>query len=100
MGNTVIRCVHGSTLRDIKNGTYNAEKVGVYYGFENYKRTAKQILELINIIQEEMHGIELDEMEVYEITRAQSDRHAHYTMVYISVNPDVVRENIGDYTIL
>ena len=52
MGNTVIRCVHGSTLREIKNGTYNAEKVGVYYGFENYKRTAQQILELINIIQD------------------------------------------------
>lgn len=100
MGSAVIRCVHGSTLREIKNGTYNAEKVGVYYGFENYKRTAKQILELINVIQEEMHGIELDEMEVYEITRAQSDRHANCTMVYISVNPDVVRENIGDYTIL
>ena len=52
MGNAVIRCVHGSTLREIKNGTCNAERVGVYYGFENFKRTAKQILELINIIQE------------------------------------------------
>ncbi len=100
MGNNVIRCVHGANLRDIKNGTYNAEKVGVYYGFENYKRTAKQIMDLINIIQDELYGIELDEMEIYEITRAQSDRHAHYTMVYISVDADVVRENIGDYTIL
>jgi hypothetical protein len=100
MEQRVIRCVHAANLRDIKNGTYESDTVGVYYGFGNYNRTAKQIMTLVEVIKDELYGVELDEMEVYEITRAQSDRHAHCTMVYVSVSPDVVRENITDYTIL
>ena len=97
MPKVLIRCVHPENLYRIRKGTYEAEDVGVYYGFHNYNRTAKQIIELIDIIQSEIHGIEPEDMEVYEIAKSQSDRHAHYTMIYIRVPADTVRENIDEY---
>ena len=96
----VIRCIHSVQFRDIKNGSYAFDQVGVYYGFNNYNRTAKQILELIDIIKAEVPGVEMSELNVYEITTAQSDRHAHYTMVQVYVNVDVVRNNLCNYIIL
>lgn len=96
----IIRCINYSDLRDIKNGSYASDKVSVYYGFHNYNRTAKQILELIDIIRNEVPGVELDDINVYEITTAQSDRHAHYTMVHVYVKTDMVRKNLIDYIAL
>ena len=100
MEKNVIRCIHNCQLRDIKNGSYAFDKVGVYYGFHNYNRTAKQILELIDIIKAEVPGVEMSDLNVYEITTAQSDRHAHYTMVNVYVDVNVVRNNLDNYIIL
>ena len=94
---SVIRCVHSCHLRDIKNGSYTFDKVGVYYGFHNYNRTAKQILELIDIIKNEVPDVEMCDLNVYEITTAQSNRHAHYTMVNVYVKTETVRGNINNY---
>lgn len=100
MEKNVIRCIHGCQLRDIKNGSYAFDRVGVYYGFHNYNRTAKQILELIDIIKSEVPNVEMCDLNVYEITTAQSDRHAHYTMVQVDVKTDVIRNNLDSYVIL
>lgn len=96
----VMRCIHYSQFHDIKKGNCNQDSVSVYYGFDNYDRSATQILELINIVRNEMPGIELDKMNVYEITKAQSDRHAHQTMVQLFVPVDTIRNNIEAYSIL
>lgn len=87
-------------MRDIKNGDYTFDRVGVYYGFHNYNRTAQQILKLIDIIQSEVPGVEMSDLHVYEITAAQSDHHAHYTMVHVYVKTDAVRDHIDNYIIL
>ena len=100
MENNVIRCIHSAQLRDIKNDSYVFDTVGVYYGFHNYNRTAKQILELIDIVQKEIPGVKMSDLNVYEITKAQSDRHAHYTMVHVYVKANIVRSNIDNYTSL
>lgn len=100
MEKNVIRCIHSVQLRDIKNGSYVFDEVGVYYGFHNYNRTAKQILELIDIIKKEIPNVEMSNLNVYEITNAQSDRHAHYTMVHVYVKADIVRGNIDNYIAL
>ena len=100
MEKNVIRCIHSANMRDIKNDNYTRDQVGVYYGFHNYSRTAQQILELIDIIKGEIPGVKMSNLEVYEITRGQSDRHAHYTMVQVYVNTNVVRDNLRDYITL
>ena len=96
----VLRCIHAGQFRDIKNGNYPFDVVGVYYGFPNYNRTAKQILELIDIIRKEVPNVGLSNLNVYEITKAQSDRHAHHTMVEVYVDTKTVKNNFQNYTIL
>jgi UDP-N-acetylenolpyruvoylglucosamine reductase len=100
MEKNVIRCIHSVQLRDIKNGNCAFDKVGVYYGFNNYNRTAKQILELIDIIKKEVPDATMSELHVYEITRCQSDRHAGYTMINVYVDVNTVRDHLCNYTIL
>lgn len=100
MEKNVIKCIHSCQLRDIKNNSFAFDKVGVYYGFDNYNRTVKQILELIDIIQKDVPGVSMSELNVYEITKAQSDRHAHYTMVQVYVDVKTIRENLNNYIIL
>ena len=96
----VIRCIHASQFRDIRNGNYLADKVSVYYGLPNYNRTAKQILELIDVICKEVPNVDMNDLNVYEITTAQSDRHAHHTMVEVYVDAKTVQSNLQNYTIL
>lgn len=100
MKKNVIRCVHGVQLRDIKNDTFAFDKVGVYYGFNNYNRTVNHIMQLVDVIREEVPGVEVNNLTVYEITTAQSDRHAHHTMVQVYVDAKLVKENLSKYMIL
>lgn len=93
----VIRCIHGANLRDIKDGSFKSNKVGVYYGFRNYKRTATQILSLIRIARKENPALKPRDIEVYEISPGQSDRHAHHTMVYVDVDVDTVKKDLHNY---
>lgn len=100
MNKNVIRCVHEAQMRDIKNGNYPFDEVGVYYGFHNYNRTMEQLLELVNIIKEEIPEANMKDLNVYEITNAQSDRHAHYTMVHVYVKAETVCNNLPNYIVL
>ena len=100
MKKSAIRCIHEENLRDIKNGSYEFDKVNVYYGFHNYKRTVEQLLELVSIIKSEIPDATMDALNVYEITTAQSNRHAHYTMVCVEVNTKTIRNNLQNYIAL
>ena len=100
MAKTLIRCLYNSDYYNLKNGQYNHDMVSVYYGFNNYNRTAKQVLELIDIVKNEVPGIDMSDLNVYEITTAQSDRHAHYTMVQVYMKTNVVCDNLNSYIIL
>ena len=96
----VIRCMHGGHLRGLKSGTPSPETIGVYYGFNNYSRNIQQLMTLVNVIKAEVPGITEKDMEVYEITPAQSDRHAHHTMIFLYVPTDLVRKNLDNYITL
>lgn len=92
--------VHGSVLADLKVGVFKGETVGVYYGFDTYNRSAEHHLELLGLIHEEFPNLPLKEIDFYEITTGQSNRHAHQTMAHISIPTEYVRERIDEYHIL
>ena len=100
MQNKILRCIHESEFRAIKNGVFKNKKVGVYYGFDNYGRTAEQIMLLCDIVKTEIPHVALSDMSVYEITRAQSIRHANMTMIHVEESVENVANNIDNYTIL
>lgn len=100
MARTLIKCIHSYSRNNIKNGIFDSETVGVYYGFDTYNRSAEHHLELLGLIHEEFPNLPLKEIDFYEITTGQSNRHAHQTMAHISVPVDYVKERIDEYHIL
>ena len=96
----IIRCMHAGMLRGLQNDTLMPESVGVYYGFTGYQKNMAQLNILANTIKEEIPGITEKDMEVYEITTAQSNRHAHHTMIFVYAPTKLVRNNLGKYIAL
>jgi hypothetical protein len=97
----IIRCLHESQFFDIKRGTYHPDSVVVYYGFDTYNASVENIRKLIEIVKAENPSVPENEMHVAFITRAQSIRHAHFTMISVAINPyDVKARLFEDYTIL
>jgi hypothetical protein len=100
MENKLIKCIHSYSRNAIKDGSFDSESVSVYYGFDTYNRNAEHHLELIGLIAEEFPRIDLKDIDFYEITTGQSNRHAHMTMAHVSVPVAHVRERIDEYHIL
>ena len=98
--NKMIRCVQSSALYEIAHDQYKHDVVCVYYGFDNYSRTVEQIVMLCDLIKNEMPDTNELDMDVCEIRRSQSDRHAGQTMIQLCVKTDEVRKHIANYTAL
>lgn len=92
--------IRDGILTDIKAGAFKSEDVVVYYGFDNYERSAEHCLRIIDVIAKEFPGITMNEIEFYEITRAQSNRHAHQTKACVSVPVEDVLRHLDEYLIL
>lgn len=81
----VIRACSYSKFHMNEEELRKLSSIGVYYGFNNYKRTIYQLNELADIIRSEVNLVDVYDMEVYEITRAQSCRYAGHTMIYFNM---------------
>jgi hypothetical protein len=99
MAKTLIRCLHERDYLDIRDGKWPDDVCRVYYGFNNYSDTPAHINELVNIIKSEV-GVPECDMHVHYVTRNESIRHAHFTMVQITEDVNKVCDNINNYTIL
>ena len=86
MSGVVIRACSYSNFHMSEDELRQLQGVGVYYGFNNYKRTMYQLNELASVILNETTHVDVYSMEVYEITRSQSDRYAGHTMIYCKMS--------------
>ena len=98
--NKVIRCVNSSALHDIRRDQYKCDVVCVYYGFDNYNKTVEQIVALSDLVKNEMPDVSTQDMDVCEITRNQSNRHAGQTMIQVRAKAECVSQNIENYVVL
>lgn len=92
MSGSVIRACSYSKFHMSEDELRKLPYVGVYYGLNNYKRTMYQLNELAAIILAETTHVDVYDMEVYELTRAQSDRYAAHTMIYCKLTVDTFLE--------
>ena len=100
MKHRLMKCIHSMCRADIINGRWTHATVSVYYGFDTYNRSADYLMELISLIHEEFPDISLKEIEFYEITTSQSNRHARQTMAHIMVPSEYAKAHIDDYDLL
>lgn len=97
----VIRCLQESNFHDIKHGTYHPNSVPVFYGFDCYNDSVEHINKLVEIIKSEVPMLTEKDMHITFISRSQSIRHAHHTMVCVNRAPSKVKARLWeDYTIL
>lgn len=61
------------------------DMVSVWYGFNNYGCSVKHILELCDAIKSEYPDIKEADMEAWQIKPSLSTRHAHHTLLRISI---------------
>lgn len=97
----IVRCLREPDFYDIKDGTYRPNYVTVYYGFNCYNDDIDHINKLVEIIKSEVPILTEKDMHIAFISRAQSIRHAHHTMIWVDRVPSDVKARLfEDYTIL
>lgn len=97
----ILRCLHETNFFDIKRGIYTSNSVIVYYSLNTYNASVENISKLIEIVKAENPTVPDNEMHVTFITRAQSIRHAHYTMISVARDSSEVKAHLFEnYTIL
>lgn len=63
-------------------------QVGVYYAFENYGHSVQHVLELRDEVLKDFPKMKDSDMEVRELSMRETNRHACYTTIYISIPID------------
>ena len=102
MSGMVIRACSYSKFHMSDEDLRKLSSIGVYYGFDNYKRTMYQLNELADVIRSEVNLEDVYDMDVYEITQAQSCRYAGHTMIYFNMPVDtfIKHRNEGKLNVL
>lgn len=96
----VIRCIREKDFCMIKNGEWQHDKVGVYYGFDCYFNDVTYVNLIAATVSQEHPEIKRSDMHVHYIDREKSIRHANYITVQVMINAEDVRKNFSHYCIL
>ena len=62
--------------------------VGVYYAFENYGHSVQHVLELRDEVLKDFPEMKDSDMDIRELSKSETDKHASYTTLYISIPID------------
>jgi hypothetical protein len=96
----VKKFLHSIDRNALRKGSSHKDRVVVYYGCDTYKRTVEHVHTLVMAIKEDFPDIPIAEMNVYEITKAQSDQHVGHTMVSFYANAQIVKNNLDSFSVL
>lgn len=87
--------------RSIQKGDYRPSlAVPVYYGYDNYRDDPVHVNKIARAVQADYPNMAPEDMHIRWINRQDSIRHAHMTTVQVTVNAEVIRQNLHQYTIL
>ena len=67
---------------------YTYGTVGIHYAFNNYGHSVEHVLKLRQKVLKDYPNMKDSEMEVRELTRAETIRHASFTTLYIGIPID------------
>ncbi len=87
----LVRLVDEITFRmneeELRNSSLYG-RIGVYYAFENYGHSVQHVLELRDEVLKDFPEMKDSDMEVRELSKRETNRHACYTTIYISIPID------------
>lgn len=87
----LVRLVDEITFRMSEDELRNSSlygQVGVYYAFENYGHSVQHVLELRDEVLKDFPKMKDSDMEVRELSMRETNKHAFYTSLYISIPID------------
>ena len=90
MAKEMKRFIQENTLKlsDDEIRQLHKEKIGILYGFNNYRNDLEHINELRKHILQDYPDAQDKDIEVWYIRNTQSIRHASFTMLYIMIPTD------------
>lgn len=75
-----------------KSTDTTVEKIGIFYGFNNYGCTLQHINELKNAVLIDFPDMKDEDIEVWKITTNQSLRNAQKTMLHVMIPYDTFKK--------
>lgn len=87
--------------RKIQNGDFRPSLVvPVHYGYDNYRDDPDHVNKIVRAVQTDYPNMAVKDMHIHWVTRQDSIRHAHMTTVQVTVDAEVIKQNLHQYTIL
>lgn len=96
----VLRLLRAKEFRMLKEDRFVERKVGVYYTFNTYRDDLAYLCEIREVILEEHPDITPKDMHVWRTRPEDTYQHAYMLTIQVSVDPEYVRQNLSQYTIL